>query len=617
MFDIIALISKQNLGSDFPVNSLSKEYLKSVNYTEQSFSGENFSVTIKSHSEESFCNSLADRIYVFKIGNIFANNDNPERESIGQRALTTTDLISFYRRYGERVGDYIKGIYLLFIFDERDSVYLVFQSKCGLYDLYYYSNERFLLISTSLCELISSGRIPIKLNEVAIMQHMIFDYPLGNKTLFEKIELLSPSTILKYDLINLSLESYFNYFDLLEKRNELNWDETLENVPKVFNDTVDLLTSVTNRVCSAITSGFDSRANMSRLIKQKKEVLFYSWGMPGSLEIGIPQEITRKLGLRYSPVYLDNEFLDNYEFYAKQALFWSDGRATIRRANHNYGHFVLSGFSQEIFTGLIGSEIIRPTNAVGHIFTNDFIKILYSNNQNQEIERVINNPMHKAFIQKDFFEKIKYDLFEDTNTYFSKLGQYGEKHLQLYMFSLNEGFRKYFGHEIHGCRIHGNITTPYIDDDFIRFILRTPIPDLNIYAFKRDPGSLRKGQMVYLPIIKHNCKELLYFRTGRFYKPADLISPLYPISILPGLIRKKMHQMRGNDTFDIETWNDVMFKNEGKILEFENEIFVGLNNIKQNLSRNKSFNQQFDWGMHLAKHFSLRLWLASILYIDY
>lgn len=612
MFDFIAIIGKQDIKSVFAKNYTSINYLKSIEYSEDEIIGKYFITKYKYHTKDRLSGYFyKDEIHIFKIGNVFINNRYREKNSAFNGALEEIDLISLYTNYGTDLAKYIKGIFLLLIFDEKQNQYFAFQSICGLYDLYSYKSENFIILSTCLDLLINSNPVPKKIDNISLLQHIIFDYPLSEKTLFQEVNLLPSQTYLCYDLNTVKTNKYFNYLPLLRNSHKLSWDETLREIPAIFNNTIDTITSTSDKICSAITSGFDSRANLSRLVKIEKDVLYYSWGMPGSLEIRVPLEIVNKMKLNHLPIYLDEDFESKYGYYAKQAIFWSGGKATIRRANHNYGHEILSQYSREVLTGLIGSELIRPANAVGHIFTKDFIDILYSTNKEAEIERIINKQIHRSFIKESFFNSNRDDLINETLAYFKKFEDYGEKHIQLYLFSLNEGFRKYFGHEIHGCRMHVNINTPYIDDDFVEFILNTPIPDLNIYAFKRNPDSLRKGQLVYLPIIQSNCKDLLYMRTGRFYKPKDLLSPIYPLSVMPGIIRKYLHQSRSNDTFNTEKWNSIMFKSEQKVMNLDNSIFNNLNMLVESKPEHLVENQQFNWNMHIAKHFSIRLWLDS------
>ena len=185
-------------------------------------------------------------------------------------------------------------------------------------------------------------------------------------------------------------------------------------------------------------------------------------------------------------------------------------------------------------TGLMGSELIRPTNAVDHIFNQEFIDAFYSDDPMSEIKIHFQNISKRNILKEEILVSNEDRFINETVCYFRSFNSFGEKYKQLYYFALSEGFRKYFGHEIHGNRIYNSIQTPYIDDDFVDFLLKTPIPLLNISAFERNPKTLRLGQLFYIPILKSNCPALLKIKTGRFYKPSSLTSPIYPVSILPG-----------------------------------------------------------------------------------
>jgi len=325
--------------------------------------------------------------------------------------------------------------------------------------------------------------------------------------------------------------------------------------------------------------------------------------VPGSIELKIPSEIAKKLRFNYKPIYLDRNFEENYDYYAKQAILWSDGRGTIRRANHSYAYSILSEYSRFIMTGLIGSELIRPTNAVDHIFNAEFVEAFYSDGPEKNIESHLENLISRKLINEEIIYNIREIYLSETIDYFKRFYLIGEKYKQLYYFALTEGFKKYFGHEIHGCRIHNFILSPYIDDDFVDFILKSPVPALNIDAFKRNPKTLRYGQLFYIPILKKNNPILLQLRTGRFYNPASLASKFYPLSVLPGYLRKYLRQrLKKNDTFKTHSWNNIFMEKNRNLLSANNGIF---NPIKE--TQIDTFKD-----IEIAKYLSVRFWLNEI-----
>jgi hypothetical protein len=325
--------------------------------------------------------------------------------------------------------------------------------------------------------------------------------------------------------------------------------------------------------------------------------------MPGSTELKIPAKISRRFNFKYKPIFLNADFENEYSYHAKQAVIWSDGRGTIRRANHTYSYSILSKHSRFVITGLMGSELIRPTNAVDHIFNKEFVDTFYSDNQLQEIKNQYEKFVRKGILKDDLLNSSKKLFIKETTNYFASFNLLGEKYKQLYYFALSEGFKKYFGHEIHGSRIFNFIQTPYIDDDFVDFLLMTPVPLLNKNAFERNPKTLRLGQLFYIPILKSNFPALLEIRTGRFYKPSALTSFLYPVSVFPALILKKLNQMfKKNDTFNTSRWNKVFMEENSSLTSLDTNIFNPLT------TKIITSNRDID----ISKFISIRFWLEEV-----
>jgi hypothetical protein len=604
MFDFNCIISKGN-AVPFTGNEriLSLSFLKDIPFIQERQNGKNFSIQWLRHTDiHSNCSYANKGVYAYILGNIFTNQ-NYETKFGKSKKLYPEEIYNLFNEFGKSLTDYIKGIFLLLIFNENSQEYLLFTSRSGLLDVYFYHGKDFIILSSSIEFIVKNEQCKTKIDKVSLIQHHIYDYPLGDRTLFNGILSVSSASLFSYNLNNIKINKYFDYAESLQCPHSMSWAETWEQTPGIFNKTIDLIHSDQEKICSALTSGFDSRSNLSRLLNSGKEILYYSWGMPGSNELKIPSAIAAKLGFNYKPILLNGDFEEKYDYYAKQAVLWSDGRGTIRRANHTYGYSILSEYSRFNLTGLVGSELIRPTNAVGHIFNEEFIEDFYSENPEKNIESHLDKLINRKLINEEIISENRIKFFSETIEYFRSFSLIGEKYKQLYYFSLTEGFKKYFGHEIHGCRIYNFIQTPYVDDDFIDFILESPVPTLNIDAFRRNPKSLRLGQLFYIPILKKNKPILLKIRTGRFYKPSSLTSKFYPLSVLPGYLRKLLRQrIKKNDTFDTPSWNNLFIQNNKNLMSTKNSIFNPINETELGKYRD----------IEISKFLSVRYWLNEI-----
>ncbi len=612
MFDFIFYITKNKLPERIRFNQdTTEKYLKEIPYQEDIQFGIHYVFSSLKHKESVF---KTEAIYsgrkVIVLGNVFTTRDYAYKQNSKPKRVTPDDILQMYIEHGDSFIKNLKGVFLILVLDDEKSQYLVFSCRSGLYDAYYYIGSEFVLISTSIESILKFPGIPTDIDPVSLIQFSVFDYPLGERTLFKNIKPFPPSSVLTYNLLEYNLSQYFDYSQLLNQSFTLSWKETFSQAPDLFNESIDLLCEGHEKICAAITSGFDSRTNLSRLINSNKDILYYSWGMKGSVEITIPELISSKTGINYTSILLNEDFEKKYDYFAKQSIYWSSGKATIRRANHNYSYSILSKHSSQVVTGLYGSELIRPVNALGHIYNKEFIDVLYSENQIQTIKDVYKAEKNKLFIKDEFLTQFEDSFLSETVVFFNSLKFLGPVYKQLYFFALNEGFRKYFGHELNASRIYVKVDSPYIDDDFVEFILKTPIPALNLHAFKRNIKTLKLGQSFYLPIIESNFKKLMKIKTGRYYTPQNLNSKLFPLSVLPGMIRKKIHQLKSNDTFNDKKWNNQLYNSNRELCQFENEYFNTFDNVKDNIPANYENNQQTNWNMYLAKHFSLRFWLC-------
>jgi len=89
---------------------------------------------------------------------------------------------------------------------------------------------------------------------------------------------------------------------------------------------------------------------------------------------------------------------------------------------------------------------------------------------------------------------------------------------------LEEVFRKYFGPEIVMQQNYLFNRTPFLDFAFIQVLFRSIYSGVYSKFMTGNPIKRLKGQLLYAYIIKNTFPPLLYFETGRNYKPVDAIS---------------------------------------------------------------------------------------------
>ncbi len=530
--------------------------------------------TIYNWPEITYSNAQNIGFKIFHIGEIFIRFDS-QAEDEKKNPLTDNEVINLYKKYSDHILDHIKGTFILVIIDEYQKVAYAFPSKSGLYKLFYYIKDDIIILSTCLDSIVSDSDYTGDINIVAAYEQEIFGYPLGNYTLFSNVFVLENSQYLKIGLVDFRTQKkqFYLVSDYLSENPSLSWDETYAKTPLLFNQIIEQFLMIDDKINAGLTSGFDSRTVLSRVINSKNYIQYYSYGTSqDSVDIWIPQKIADNFNLNYHWIKFDDNFFSKYDYYANQLLFLSDGFGNIKRCNQMYAHSILSEFSRVNLTGYIGSELLRPNNMMDTNIFPPMAKLVYSSMITPDIIRTVINK--KSYIIQDkILDKYWEDIIEHIYADISKYVIYNKSYLNLYNYTVQCSLWKFFGQEFHSSRIYDKILSPYIDDEFVEFILKSPVPSINDHAFQRNINDLRLGQKFYLPIIKQNKPELGNIITGRGYRPNSLESKIYPFNLLFKYIifrgsNKYLHRYAA---FNAGLWNNITYNHNKEVFSYTND----------------------------------------------
>ena len=586
MFDFVLKYSETFSQDKYKEQSSDKiKYLSNCDYSVNYFTDKRFKGVLYAWDESFQCHKTKNDITLFKTGRCYPNF---LLESLigNSKELDIDDLINLYEKYNTKIIEYVKGIFHLVIYDKHINKIFAFVSRSGLYKLFYYQKEGELILSTTLDSIAKDSSYAGSINKIAMLEQCIFGYPLDHLSLLDDILILDNHSFLSFDCKSNEFETikYYKMEKLLLDKPEMNWNETYQLTPSIFNRVVDQYTSNSEKISSAFTAGFDSRTILSRTIRHKDRMLYYSYGATeeGS-EVRVPMKISKKLNLNYQWIKLQKEFVENYDFFANQLLFFTDGSGNVRRSHHMFSHKQLSSFARLNLMGYGGSELLRPNNDMNTGILAPMVEIVYKTKLSKDsIVKAI--PETLPLINDEFYLKYKAELIEHIYKSLQQYMLYDLAYLNLYLFTIKYSFSTFFSQEVHAARIHDNVLNPYIDDDFIEFILKTPVPFSNEHAFERNAKDLRTGQLFYLPILEKNYPALAKFKTGRGYSPKQLKSLFYPFNIaLPYFVhrfRNKVWKKHAN--YHASLWNQKTYQENVQLCKSENNIFKSIHLLNPN-----------------------------------
>lgn len=185
----------------------------------------------------------------------------------------TEILLHLYKFYGFTFVKKLKGMWAFIIYDRSKSLVFMSRDRIGMKPLYYFWNEKELIVSSEIKSIISSGKYEVKMDFHALNEYLTFQNIISNRTLFEDVKILSAghNMILDLKTMKLDLVKYWD-LELVETDNR--------SVTFLKDEFRDILTNSVNRhligdakIGLTLSGGLDSSSILAlkKITKEKIE----------------------------------------------------------------------------------------------------------------------------------------------------------------------------------------------------------------------------------------------------------------------------------------------------------------------------------------------------------
>ncbi|MCI0473570.1 MAG: hypothetical protein L0Y76_08315 [Ignavibacteria bacterium] len=535
---------------------------------------------------------VKDGCLFFVYGNIFKRNHLQNSFEIPVQSEIMNDIKSDLNN----VNKY-KGNFIMVLIDTKTENITVLNSQLGIKHAYYYNTGKEFYLSSNL-NLIRS--VNYEINYGTLLQYLLFTYPVDGSTFLNRVKFLNPGEILKYRE-TLHISSYYDIRSMFGK-NLIKFD--INEYIYRFNKSVEQKYSSGENVYASFTGGFDGRTIISYLLKSGKDFKTYSFGKKNGENTSVPKSVSDKLKINYSPVYLDEDYEKSYAGNAMKVIYYSDGLSFNERANYIYSFSDLSKSTNCVLSGLIGGETLRPVHLRTDYMNQNYYDLFYANTE-QDLGSMLSlkYPYELfGFRLNDFIDEIN-DAVDRKKKKIDELkNNYG------YLFYLidlmQEGFRMYYGTEIHFERYYCENLTPYYDLDLLEYLYSTDYVKIFENAFRHNRIFRWKGQRIYARIIKANYPMLNDYPVDRGYPPGYLLNPL-KLAAVPFLYSKRKRNRGDKPDFTEYEWSKYFLKEylgRDYYTGFINDNFLKVR-VKNYLNDNSGHDSS------LTRLVSLQTWL--------
>ncbi len=200
---------------------------------------------------------------------------------------------------------------------------------CGLAFVYYISTDKFVAVSSAMRAFLALPWLQTKLSEISITDILNFGFVLGEDTILEGVQLLSPGKSCEGQIAKPFKQNSYWQPDLIPDARKT--ETVIHDYQTAFTDTIVKQASQFDgaRWGVSLSGGFDSRVCIASFRNLFPDVIpkAITYGAPQTYECIRAQEVAKTLGLiehHIQPIQYSDLVL-----HYPQALWQTDGMANI------------------------------------------------------------------------------------------------------------------------------------------------------------------------------------------------------------------------------------------------------------------------------------------------
>ncbi|BED92800.1 MAG: asparagine synthase (glutamine-hydrolyzing) [Candidatus Paraimprobicoccus trichonymphae] len=190
--------------------------------------------------------------------------------SKNHKFYTKTDsevIVHGFEEYGEDVLNKLRGMFAFSIFNRQEKSVFLARDFFGIKPLYYCNMKENFVYASEIKSILVFPELEKKFNYKALDNYLSFQYSVPPETFFENIYSLLPGEYLYFKNGEVAKKKYFK--PLFNINDELGLKESVENIEKIFEDSVNKHKISDVEVGCFLSSGIDSSYVASYFSGQK------------------------------------------------------------------------------------------------------------------------------------------------------------------------------------------------------------------------------------------------------------------------------------------------------------------------------------------------------------
>ncbi len=420
----------------------------------------------------------------------------------------------------------IRGHYYYFYLSPQ-AVY-VGSSLSGIFPVCYHAEGTKVSVASKASAIAEKlpGVSPSRIN---LLERLLFNFPLLNSTWWEDIHVVPADRFLAVEKGKVELAGAFEIADYFGEP-IYKTRRSLGKLISAFQSEMELFFP-DEPFSISFTGGFDSRTIVAAARNAGADFGTYSFGRPSSSDIYFPIRQSKALGIPYTPIYLNEQYLQEHSLAGSYTFLQrSDYNGNFGRPHYTYAAQQLSQASNFILTGNFGSELFRALHEPGVMISQSLIDLFTAEDDSWKDKLVqATNAWDGEYFKREIDQ-----LIAQIEEYLSVSKGLSLNH-RFYRFVINDLFRKYFGPELQMQSQYLNNRTPYLSLPWLMGLNQTIWSGVHARLFEKNINKRMKGQIFYSSFLKRVNKEMYHMQTNKSYSAADVLE-FWRLPILVGKV---------------------------------------------------------------------------------
>lgn len=270
-------------------------------------------------------------------------------------------LIHLYEEEGEDFVDNLNGWHHGLIHNLDTDTVLIFNDRFGMHRMYYYRNDSAFFFASEAKAILRIVPESRTLDPESLAEYLCCNCVLDWKTLFKDIRIMPGASIWRFK--NKTLDRKRQYFspETWERQSWLEKEFFYQKFRKTLREILPRYFRASQDIGISLTGGLDTRIIMANLDTQPGKYPCYTFNSVyrDCNDVKVARKVSEQCGLEHHTIQLGKEFLSDFNRFAEETVYITDGNLDISGAPEIYVNRLAREIAPIRITGNHGSELLR------------------------------------------------------------------------------------------------------------------------------------------------------------------------------------------------------------------------------------------------------------------